>query len=155
MGYQVTEAKYQTCICGKVCKGRAALANHGKKCPTERARSRAFLAADHALTDREFLTSIVTEDEATDYAARYGVSLLDAYRAIAAVRCAMVQMAQQCTMRCSRHCAGDSAVTVKASFTNTISGIKLERNLCPACRELVKYSDHVYANYTELEGATR
>lgn len=36
MGYQVKESSYQTCACGKVCKGRAALANHGRKCETER-----------------------------------------------------------------------------------------------------------------------
>lgn len=40
----VTPAKYVTCICGKVCKGRAAFANHARKCPAEQARSEAFIA---------------------------------------------------------------------------------------------------------------
>ena len=43
MAYEVSPKKYVTCICGRVCKGRAALANHGRKCPTEIARSEAFI----------------------------------------------------------------------------------------------------------------
>ena len=39
MGRPVNPANYQTCICGKVCKGRLALTNHGRKCPAERVRS--------------------------------------------------------------------------------------------------------------------
>jgi hypothetical protein len=151
MGYKTTEAKYQTCICGKECKGRAALANHGKKCPTERARSRAFLAADHALTDREFLSSLVSQSEADEYAGRHGVSLLDAYRAIAAVHCAMDQAAKSCTMRVSPNCDHDYGTTVKATMVNVVTGIEIERNLCVPCRELVQDSD-VYAGYTELDG---
>jgi hypothetical protein len=52
---------YVTCVCGQVCKGRAAHANHGRKCPEERARSEAFIAAVH------------TRDW-TAYNARYGGS---------------------------------------------------------------------------------
>lgn len=44
MGHSVKPDNYQTCICGKVCKGRAAFANHAHKCPEERARSEAFIA---------------------------------------------------------------------------------------------------------------
>lgn len=36
MSYTVRPEKWIACICGKVCKGRAALANHGRKCPQER-----------------------------------------------------------------------------------------------------------------------
>ncbi|WP_330473780.1 hypothetical protein [Terrabacter sp. C0L_2] len=43
--WEVSEAKYVTCICGKVCKGRAAHANHGRKCEMESARSWAFIRA--------------------------------------------------------------------------------------------------------------
>ena len=35
----VKPVNYQTCICGKVCKGRLALANHGRKCNIYRVRS--------------------------------------------------------------------------------------------------------------------
>lgn len=45
MGKPVGAAKYRTCICGKVCKGGAALVNHGRKCEVERGRSWAFLRA--------------------------------------------------------------------------------------------------------------
>lgn len=34
---------YRTCSCGKVCKGRAALANHGRACPQECERSDLFI----------------------------------------------------------------------------------------------------------------
>jgi hypothetical protein len=146
----VKTANYQTCICGKECKGRAALANHGKKCPTERARSRAFVAADHALTDAEFLKSIVTAQEAAEYASDRGVSVSwNVYRSIAAVKCAIAQAAQSCTMRASRNCLGDDEVTVKARMTNVATGVSIERNLCPPCRELVQDGDS-YAGYTEL-----
>lgn len=43
MGRPVNPANYQTCICGKVCKGRLALTNHGRKCPAERVRSALFV----------------------------------------------------------------------------------------------------------------
>jgi hypothetical protein len=39
MGYAVKTSSYQTCICGRECKGRAAFANHARKCDTERVRS--------------------------------------------------------------------------------------------------------------------
>lgn len=59
MGYKVTEAKYQTCLCGKVCKGLSALQTHGRACPKERVRSAAFIAAielgTRQLTDTEVL----------------------------------------------------------------------------------------------------
>lgn len=150
MGYKVTEAKYQTCICGKLCKGRAALANHGKKCPLELARSRAFLAADHALTDKEFLTSLVSQSDASDYAARHGVSMLDAYRAIALAYCTVEQAAKSCTMRVSQNCERDHGTTVKARMTNVATGIEIERNVCGGCRDMVIGSD-VYVDYIELE----
>lgn len=44
MGYAVKLENYQTCVCGKVCKGKLALRNHGATCPAERARSEAFIA---------------------------------------------------------------------------------------------------------------
>lgn len=37
-GWTVSEAKWKTCVCGKVCKGRAGLSNHGNKCDVEVAR---------------------------------------------------------------------------------------------------------------------
>ena len=43
----VRESKYQTCICGKECKGRAALANHGRKCDMERVRSALTIYCTH------------------------------------------------------------------------------------------------------------
>ena len=43
--WSVTEAKWKTCVCGKVCKGRAAFANHARKCEQEQARSDAFVSA--------------------------------------------------------------------------------------------------------------
>ena len=59
MGYKVTEAKYQTCLCGKVCKGLSALQTHGRACPKEQVRSAAFIAAielgTRQLTDAEVL----------------------------------------------------------------------------------------------------
>lgn len=66
MGFDgVSPSKYQTCICGKVCKGKAAFANHGKKCPIERARSEAFLKAcfnrEPMLTDEMFLAQYNAE----------------------------------------------------------------------------------------------
>jgi hypothetical protein len=39
----VKQSSYRTCICGKVCKGRAALANHGRKCPADRVRTALFV----------------------------------------------------------------------------------------------------------------
>jgi hypothetical protein len=39
----VRESKYVACICGKVCKGRAGLATHGRKCPVDRVRSALYL----------------------------------------------------------------------------------------------------------------
>jgi len=39
----VRESKYVACLCGKVCKGRAGRATHGRKCPAERVRSALFL----------------------------------------------------------------------------------------------------------------
>ena len=44
MGYKVTEAKYQTCLCGKVCKGLSALQTHGRACPKEQVRRAAYIA---------------------------------------------------------------------------------------------------------------
>jgi len=32
MGYAVKPSSYRTCICGKVCKGGPALANHARTC---------------------------------------------------------------------------------------------------------------------------
>lgn len=46
MVYAVKREKYLTCICGRVCKGRAGLAQHGRACPVEVARSAAFIRAD-------------------------------------------------------------------------------------------------------------
>jgi hypothetical protein len=43
MGYKVTEAKYRTCICGKVCKGSPALGSHSKKCHAARVQSAMFM----------------------------------------------------------------------------------------------------------------
>ena len=40
----VREAKYVRCVCGRELKGRAALANHARKCAQEQARSAAFIA---------------------------------------------------------------------------------------------------------------
>lgn len=45
MGYKVTEAKYKTCICGKVCKGLSALQTHGRACPKSQVRRAAYIAA--------------------------------------------------------------------------------------------------------------
>lgn len=45
MSRPVKAANYITCICGQVCKGKAAFANHARVCPQERARSEAFIAA--------------------------------------------------------------------------------------------------------------
>ena len=45
MGYKVTEAKYRTCICGKVCKGLSALQTHGRACPKSQVRRAAYIAA--------------------------------------------------------------------------------------------------------------
>lgn len=42
---RVKSENYQRCVCGKVCRGRAALANHGRGCPAERERAAAFIAA--------------------------------------------------------------------------------------------------------------
>jgi hypothetical protein len=33
------------CSCGRLCAGRAGLATHARSCPTEQARSAAFVAA--------------------------------------------------------------------------------------------------------------
>ena len=43
MNNTVRAENYQTCICGRVCKGKLALVNHGRKCDMEIARSRAFI----------------------------------------------------------------------------------------------------------------
>lgn len=45
MTASVKPQSWVTCVCGKVCKGRAAHANHGRKCPVESARAAAFVAA--------------------------------------------------------------------------------------------------------------
>lgn len=59
MGYAVRPENYLSCICGKVCKGRAGLAQHGRACPVENARSAAFIRAietgSRPPTDAEFL----------------------------------------------------------------------------------------------------
>jgi hypothetical protein len=39
MGYPVKPANYQTCVCGKVCKGLSALQTHGRKCEIQQVRS--------------------------------------------------------------------------------------------------------------------
>jgi hypothetical protein len=39
----VRESKYVACICGKVCKGRAGRATHGRKCPVDRVRSALYV----------------------------------------------------------------------------------------------------------------
>ena len=43
MGYAVKPANYQTCICGKVCKGRSAFRTHSRKCEAEQVRSAVFV----------------------------------------------------------------------------------------------------------------
>lgn len=57
--HPIGQHKYVRCICGKECKGGAAHANHGRKCPIESARSAAFIAAiergERPPTDTEFL----------------------------------------------------------------------------------------------------
>ena len=40
MSNPVKTANYQTCVCGQVCKGRAALANHATKCEKSTIRRR-------------------------------------------------------------------------------------------------------------------
>ena len=68
MGNTTKSVNFQTCICGKVCKGRAALLNHGKKCHTERIRSAAFLwACDNGLrpmSDAALMRNLVAVAEA-------------------------------------------------------------------------------------------
>jgi len=39
MGHSVKPQNYVECVCGQVCKGRAALANHGRRCTAEQVRS--------------------------------------------------------------------------------------------------------------------
>ncbi|MBE5476902.1 hypothetical protein PROPHIGD42-2_63 [Mycobacterium phage prophiGD42-2] len=69
MVYAVKREKYLTCICGRVCKGRAGLAQHGRACPVEVARSAAFIRAietgQEPLTDADFLAqySDITKDD--------------------------------------------------------------------------------------------
>lgn len=69
MGYAVKREKHLICICGRVCKGRAGLAQHGRACHVEVARSAAFIRAietgSRPPTDAEFLAqhSGITEDD--------------------------------------------------------------------------------------------
>lgn len=50
----VSESKYVTCVCGREFKGRAAHANHARKCPQELARSEAFIARIEASNRERF-----------------------------------------------------------------------------------------------------
>lgn len=45
MTWHVSPDKYVTCFCGKVCKGKAAHANHARKCPAEIERTEALIEA--------------------------------------------------------------------------------------------------------------
>jgi hypothetical protein len=60
-GWHVGQGKWQTCICGKVCKGQAALANHSRRCDLALAYSEAYIAAIESgqpvPTERQFLDS--------------------------------------------------------------------------------------------------
>lgn len=56
MGYAVKREKWLTCICGRVCKGRAGLAQHGRACPVEVARSAAFIRAIEFLAQHSDIT---------------------------------------------------------------------------------------------------
>lgn len=53
----VRESKYVTCVCGRELKGRAAFANHARKCPQEIARSEAFIARIEAANRARFETN--------------------------------------------------------------------------------------------------
>ncbi|WP_237076748.1 hypothetical protein [Mycobacteroides abscessus] len=68
--HPIGERKYVRCLCGKECKGRAAHANHARKCPIESARSAAFVAAvqrgEKPPTDAEFLAQYRQQEDAAE-----------------------------------------------------------------------------------------
>ena len=43
MAHKTSPSNYQTCICGRECKGISALATHGRACPQEQLRVAVFL----------------------------------------------------------------------------------------------------------------
>lgn len=43
MAHTTSPSNYQTCICGRVCKGLSALATHGRACTLSQLRSAVFL----------------------------------------------------------------------------------------------------------------
>ncbi|AOT24912.1 hypothetical protein PBI_NAZO_73 [Mycobacterium phage Nazo] len=59
MGYKVKPENYVTCMCGKVCKGRAAFSHHARKCELEVAFTADYVAAAEShqrpLSRREWL----------------------------------------------------------------------------------------------------
>ena len=63
MGYATRPENYRTCICGKVCKGRSALATHGRRCEAQRVRSalNVYCAVEHLphMSDAALLENFV------------------------------------------------------------------------------------------------